>query len=47
MELSLEGAVKVLLVAELKKHATVFDFDSSSLGKATTLAHSIDIGDAS
>lgn len=47
MEPFLKEAEKVLLVAELKKHATTFDFDSPSLRKATTVTHSINSGDDS
>lgn len=47
VEPSLEEAEKVLLVAEQKKPAAVFDFDSPFLGNATTVTHTIDTGDAS
>lgn len=46
VEPCLEGAENVLLVAELKKCSTAFDFDSPSLAKATTVTHSIKTGDA-
>lgn len=47
IEPSLEEAQSVLLVAELKKHAAAFDYDSPSFGEATTMTHSIDTGEAS